>query len=347
MDLAFSEEQELLRRTARAFLDDHSPMRVVRNAIERRPPHDAALWSRMASLGWQGMAIPEEFGGAGFGTLELAVIAEELGRAIAPTAFSSSVFLAIEAILHGGDTEQKKRTLPSLASGDLIGTFALAGEGVVESGGQISGSIMPVPDGDVAHLVVLAIGDRLVFVDLLAPGVRRDPIRSIDPTRSMVHIQLDGVAAEPLAAGVDHVLDRAAVLYAFEQLGGAQRCLEMAIEYAKSRYAFGRPIGSFQAIKHRLADVYVAVERARSSCFYGAWAAASDAPELAEAACLARLAATDAFRFAAEENVQVHGGIGFTWECDAHLFVKRAIALGSALGSPRYWRERLVRRITA
>lgn len=347
MDFAFSEEQELLRRTARAFLDEHSPIAAVRRAMERPSANDAALWGRMAALGWQGMAVPEEYGGAGFGILELAVIAEELGRALAPIPFSSSVYLATQAILITGNTDQKKRALPGLASGELIGTLAFAGDGVIESGGTITGAVVPVPDGELADLAVLVLDGRMVLVDLRASGVTRDPVRSIDPTRSLARIQFDGVHAEPVRGDVDDVLDRAAVLFAFEQLGGAQRCLEKATDYAKSRFAFGRPIGSFQAIKHRLADVYVAVEQARSNCYYGAWAAANDAPELAEAACLARLAASQAYRFAAEENVQVHGGIGFTWECDAHMFVKRAITLELALGSPHGWRERLVQQITA
>ena len=275
--------------------------------------------------------------------------------------FSSSVYLATEAIIAGGSEAQKKAWLPKLASGEVIGTLALAeGPGKADirklrttfRNGALSGEKLPVPDGDVADIaVVVAQGDRgvaLALVDLRASGVTRAAVETIDPSRSHARIAFNGAPAEPLGAAADgerllkRVQDRAAVLFAFEQVGGAQRCLEAARDYALERYAFGRPIGSFQAIKHKLADVYVATELARSNAYYGAWALERDAPELPVAAAAARICANDAFFLAAKENVQVHGGMGYTWEFDCHLYYRRAKLLSLALGSTRLWKDRLI-----
>ncbi|HEU5320557.1 MAG TPA: acyl-CoA dehydrogenase family protein [Methylomirabilota bacterium] len=362
MNFAFSDEQQALRDQARKFLSDRAAPARVRRILESDEPFDRELWRGIGELAWTGTAIPESHGGAGFGYLELCVLAEELGRSLAPTPFSSSVYLATEALLLAGSDAQKKRWLPRLALGEAIGCFALAEgpraphAGNIETaarGGRLTGAKMPVADGDVADFaVVVARGDdgapALFLAELGGAGVTRARVETLDPTRSHARLAFEGAAAEPLGAAdagwalVERLLDRAAVLFAFEQVGGAQAALEMARDYALGRFAFGRPIGSFQAIKHKLADVYVATELARSNAYYGAWALASDAAELPLAAATARVSASEAYFLAAKENIQVHGGMGYTWEFDCHLYYRRAKLLSLALGSTRLWKDRLV-----
>jgi alkylation response protein AidB-like acyl-CoA dehydrogenase len=327
---------------------------------------DAALWRETAGMGWQGAVVPEEHGGAGFGYLELALIAEEIGRALAPLPFSSSVYLACEAVLLAGSDAQKKSWLPGFASGERIGTLALVerlGRPAPDSiqtrlrRGQLEGTKLAVADGAAANCaVVVARGDDglcLALVDLGGPGVRREPARTIDPTRAGALLRFDGAPAEPLGrpgqgwALVEQLLHRAAALQAFEQIGGAQRALEITRDYTLGRYAFGRPVASFQALKHRMADVYTAIEVARSNAYFGAWALANDAPELGEAACSARVSALDAFELAAREMIQMHGGVGYTWEFDCHLFYRRAKWLSASLGGGADWKDRLVTHLTA
>jgi acyl-CoA dehydrogenase len=365
MNFEFSDEQIALRDQARKFLGEHASAPRVRRVLESDEPYDRQLWRGMVEMAWPGTAIPERYGGAGYGYLELCVIAEELGRSLAPTPFSSSVYLATEALLLAGSEDQKTRYLPKLAAGQAIGCLALAeGLRAPTSGGMetrtragtVTGTKVPVADGDVADFAVVAAragksrrsAVSLFIVDLDAPGVTRTPVASIDPTRSQARLVFERAPAEPLGPPADgasllaRLLDRAAVLLAFEQLGGAQAALDMARAYALGRFAFGRPIGSFQAIKHKLVDVYVAVELARGNAYYGAWALATDAPELPVAAAAARVSATEAFFLGAKENIQTHGGMGFTWEFDCHLYYRRAKLLALALGSPRRWKDRLI-----
>jgi len=366
MNFDFSDDQKMLKDQARKFLTEKSPTKVVRKILESDEPYDKALWKQIADMGWLGTAIPEEHGGLGLGHLELCVVAEELGRALAPVPFSSSVYLATEAILLAGSNAQKKKYLPKLAAGELIGTFAIAEGAQPPSpktvkaafrGGKLDGTKVPVPDGDVADFaVVLArssegAGERalsLAIVDLKGAGVSRRAVKTVDPSRSQAEITFKSAAAEalgPAGEGWDlakRVLDRAAILMAFEQVGGADACLAMAKDYALNRYAFGRQIASFQAIKHKLADMYVLNELARSNAYFGAWALSTNAPDLPEAAAGARISATDAFHNASKENVQTHGGMGFTWELDCHLYYRRSKTLSLALGASRVWKDRLV-----
>ena len=364
MNFDFSDEQEMLRDQARRFLAENSSPQHVRKILEGADTYDADLWKGMAELGWLGTAVPEEYGGIGLSHVDLCVLAEEIGRALAPVPFSSSVYLATEALLMFGSEEQKREIVAKLAMGELMGTFALS-EGnkpasaknitceVVD--GKISGEKLPVPDGTIADLAVVVAksgdGIGLFLVDLTGDGVERVEIDSMDPTRGVAKTTFNAAAATPLGDGnaswsdVERVLDRAAILMSFEQIGGADASLEMAVDYAQNRYAFGRPIGSFQAIKHKLADVYVAGQIARSNAYFGAWALSNDAPELPVAAAAARVAATDAYRVAAEENVQTHGGMGFTWEYDCHLYYRRSKNLGLAIGSIRRWKDMLVSRL--
>ena len=361
MNFDFSDDLKQLREQTRRFLRERCPTTTVRRVLEGPEPYDRALWKEIADMGWIGAAIPEEYGGAGLGHLGVCVLAEELGAALAPVPYSSTVYLATEAILAAGSEALKKAWLPKIAAGEVVGTLALAeGAGKADirklrttfRNATLSGEKLPVPDGDVADMaVVVAQGERgivLAIADLKAAGVTRAAVDTIDPSRSHARVTLSGTPAELLGspgegeALLRRLQDRAAVLFAFEQVGGAQRALEMARDYALERYAFGRPIGSFQAIKHKLADVYVATELARSNAYYGAWALARNAPELPVAAATARVSANEAFFLAAKENIQVHGGMGFTWAFDCHLYYRRAKLLSLALGSTRLWKDRLI-----
>ena len=365
MNFDFSDDQKLLQKTAREYLTEHAPLSVCRAVLESNASYSDTLWKGVAELGWLGTAIPEEYGGSGFGRLELAVMAEEVGRALAPIPFSSSVYLATEAILQFGSDTQKKEHLPKLATGERIGTFAHAErpgehgpEGVTTklTRGKLTGTKVPVADGDSAHFALVTARSGkdvgLALVDLAADGVTRASVRSIDPSRSLASIRFDGAPAQLLGTAtswtaIQQVLDRAAVLMAFEQLGGAQQAFDLTRQFCLGRYAFGRSVASFQAIKHRLADLYVEIELARSNAYYGAWALSNESPELGRAAAGARAAASDAFELASKEMIQMHGGVGYTWEYDCHLFYRRAKWLGVALGSAHLWREQLIQRLQA
>ena len=367
MNFDFSDDQKFLRDEARKFLEAQCTMAQVREVLDDDDKsHNEGVWKQIVEMGWLGAAIPEEYGGLGLGMLELCVIAEELGRVLAPVPFGSSAFFFAEALKLAGSEEQKQALLPKVADGSLIGCIAVSeGPGEIKAGniatrlkdGRISGTKIPVTDGDIAtHAIVLVkdgSGESLVIVDLSQSGLSREPIKTLEPTRSHATISFDGAAAELLGeagsgmALLDQINDRAAVLLAFEQLGGASRCLEMANEYAKERVAFGRAIGGNQAIKHKLADMYVKNEVARSNAYYGAWALSSDAAELPEAAAAARVAASEAYWFASKENIQTHGGMGFTWEVDCHLFYRRAKLLAVQAGSPAVWKEKLVSALEA
>lgn len=369
MNFEFSDDQKQLRDQARRYLAEHSPSKAVRAVLEGHATYDKALWKGLAEMGFLGVAIPEEFGGAGAGHLELCVIAEEIGRVLAPVPFASTIYLAAEAIMLAGSDAQKQKWLPKIASGDAIGTLALfEGAGnpsprainVSGSQGTVSGSKLPVPDGAVADFAIVAARTAstgretdigLFIVDLNGEGVARRPLANIDPAHGQAEITFDKATAEPLGAASEgwsiltRVLDRAAVLMAFEQVGGADRALEMGRDYALDRIAFGRQIGSFQAVKHMLADMYVSATLARSNCYYGAWALSTDAAELPEAAATARISATQAFQHCAKNNIQVHGGMGFTWEFDCHLYYRRANVLALSLGSLTYWENQLIDRL--
>jgi len=371
VNFEFSDEQKFIKETAQNFLADKCSSTEVRKILDGDDPYHAELWAAVAEMGWMGTVIPEEYDGLGLGYLELCVIAEELGRAVAPIPFSSTVYLFTEAILTAGSEDQKKKYLPKVAAGELIGALAMSeGAGAVTpksistsvSGGKISGTKVPVVDGDVADFVVVTAktgagndeGSISTFiVDMKGDGITVETVSTIDPTRSHATITFDGADAEPLGDTgegwhiIDRVFDRAAVLFSFEQMGGSQAALDMAKAYAMDRYAFGRPIASFQAIKHKLADMYVATELARSNCYYGAWALSTDAPELGVAAATARVSASEAYAHTSKENIQTHGGMGFTWEFDCHLHYRRSKVLGLTIGSLPRWKDRLIDRLEA
>ncbi|MCK1362495.1 acyl-CoA dehydrogenase family protein [Bradyrhizobium sp. 199] len=369
MNFDFSDDQKQLRDQARKFLAEKCSPKAVRVVLDGKAPYDKELWKGLAGMGFLGVAIPEEFGGAGAGHLELCVIAEEMGRANAPVPFSSTVYLAAEALLIAGSDAQKKKWLPAIASGEAIGTLALfEGKGnpspktikLTATNGVLNGVKKPVADGAIADFAVVAARTgssgresdvSLFLVDLKAGGVEVKSLTNLDPTRGQAEITFKDCKAEPLGAAgegwsiLTQVLDRAAVLCAFEQVGGSDRALEMGRDYALDRIAFGRQIGSFQAVKHMLADMYVSATLARSNSYYGAWALSTNAAELPEAAAAARISATQAFQHCAKNNIQVHGGMGFTWEFDCHMYYRRANAMALGLGSLSYWEDRLIDRM--
>jgi alkylation response protein AidB-like acyl-CoA dehydrogenase len=362
MDFDFSPEQKEIQRQAQRLLAERCDLRAVRRVLDGEAPFDRALWQQVAELGWLGVSVPEASGGLGLPPSTLCVIAEELGRALAPLPVCSSIYLAADAILQAGDEAQQRAWLPPIVSGERIATLAAA-EGMAGAtdlahqqarvaAGTLHGAKMPVPDGMVADWVVVTAraddGHGLFLVDLHGPGIRREALQSLDPTRPQARIEFDAAPAQALGdvasapAALRRTLDRAAVRVAFEQIGGADAALAMSADYARIRHAFGRPIGSFQAIKHKLADMYTRNQIARSNAWYAAWALDAGPDELPLAAAAARVAACDAYEFAAKETIQTHGGIGATWEADMHLFYRRARALMGVVESPAHWRNRLV-----
>ena len=362
MNFDFSDEQKAFGEQLRRMLAGLSSLNEARNVLEGRAPYSRAIWTGLADLGCQAVLVSETHGGLGLSALELCVAAEEIGRALAPVPSLSSIYLCAEAVRLYGSKEQHEAWLPRLANGSLIGTFAVSEkpgeltEGAIETrfiGGVLEGQKMPVPDGTIADVaVVLARNENrtlLVLTEMAA--VASETISNVDPSRPVSRLRFAATPAEPLGvAGWDEwvrLRDRAAILLAFEQIGAADRALEMARDYALERKSFGRPIGSYQAIKHKLANVYAMNQIARAHAYYGAWALATDAPELPLASAAARVAASEAFSLAAQESVQTHGGIGFTWEHDIQLFYRRARAQALILGPVTMWKGRILEGLRA
>jgi alkylation response protein AidB-like acyl-CoA dehydrogenase len=369
MNFAFSEEQEELRRTVRQFLDQKSPETEVRRLMETDQGYDDAVWKQMGEqLGLQGLAIPEEFGGSGYGYIELIVILEEMGRRLLCAPYFSTVVLATNALLHSGDDAAKKEHLPGIASGETIAALAFTEEngrwdeaGVTATatkagdGWAITGTKSYVLDGHVADLLIVAArtgaGVSLFAVPSDAAGLTRTLLTTMDQTRKQAKLEFANTPATLVGtdgggwAVLDRVLDLAAVALAAEQVGGAQFVLDMAVQYAKDRIQFGRPIGSFQAIKHKCADMLLEVESAKSAAYYAGWCAAELNDELPSVAALSKAYCSEAYFHATSENIQIHGGIGFTWEHPAHLYFKRAKSSELLFGDPAHWRELLAQRI--
>jgi alkylation response protein AidB-like acyl-CoA dehydrogenase len=369
MNFAFTEEQDELRNTVRAFLESKSPESAVREQMETEVGYDEAVWRQMAEqMGLQGLHIPEEYGGSGFGYVELGIVLEEMGRALLCAPFFSSVVLAANTLIQCGDEDAKQKYLPGIASGETIATLAYtepsgkwdeAGITMEASGSgdswTLSGEKMFVVDGHTANLIIVAArtgaGVSLFAVDGDASGLTRTSLSTMDQTRKQARLGFADTPATLIGADgggwdvLSTVLDLVAVGLAAEQVGGAQRVLEMAVEYAKVRVQFGRPIGSFQAIKHKCADMLLEVESAKSAAYYGLWCAAEMNDELPSVASLAKAYCSEAYFHASAENIQIHGGIGFTWEHPAHLYFKRAKSSELLFGDPTYHRELLAQRI--
>jgi alkylation response protein AidB-like acyl-CoA dehydrogenase len=367
MNFDFSDDQKLLKDQARKFLTDKCSRQVVRSVLDNSEnQYSKDLWQEVVNMGWTATAIPEEYGGLGLGMLELCVIAEELGRSLAPIPFSSSIYIFAEFLKAYGSEEQKQQYLPKIASGELIGSFAFPEtkgtprinniNSKVENN-KLSGKKLPVNDGQVADILIVAANSdnnqnhnslSLYIVETNQNGVSKKLLDTLDPTRPSSEVNFkdaDCISLGDKGEGwtmIQNILNRAAILFAFEQVGGAQVALDEAKKYSIERYAFGKPIGSFQALKHKMADMYVKNELAKSNAYYGAWALSTDSMELPVAAAGARVSATEAFHYASKENIQIHGGVGFTWEYDCHLFYRRSKLLSLNLGSIRKWKENLI-----
>ena len=369
MNFGFSEEQDELRKMVKRFLEEKSPETEVRRVMATVEGYDPGVWTMMANeLALQGLGIPEEFGGQGYGPVELYVVFEEMGAALLCSPYFSTVALASNALLQVGTDANKKQFLPGIASGETIATVALTDEAgdwdlskikatATGSGDsfKISGTFSYVTDASTASLILVPAktskGLSLFAVAGDAAGVTRTLLPTMDQTRKQSKVELKDAAGVLIGTeggaleGLQTTLQIAASALAAEQVGGAQRVLTNAVEYAKQRVQFGRPIGSFQAIKHKCADMLLDVESAKSAAYYAAWASQEMSDELPIAASLAKSFCSEAYFHCAAENIQIHGGIGFTWEHHAHLYFKRAKSSELFLGEPSYHRELLATRL--
>jgi alkylation response protein AidB-like acyl-CoA dehydrogenase len=376
MDFGFSEEQEMLRSSARDFLAKEAPMTYVRKMMEDEVGFTGDLWKKMADLGWMGLILPEDYGGSGLDFVDLIVVLEEMGRVVLPGPFFSTVVLGGVALLEGASDALKQALLPKLASGDLKVTLAQLepsgrwdADGIqlaakADGGGFVlSGTKLFVPDAHVADQMVVATrtpgskgadGISLFLIDARAPGITTTQLKTMDQTRRLGEVVLKDVRVPAdrvlgTAGGgwalLDRVIDRGKVGLCAEMCGGAQRVLEMSVDYAKVREQFGKPIGSFQAIQHKCANMLVEVESSKSVTYYAAWAVANDVAEAPLAAAMAKAYCSDAYRHVSGEGIQIHGGIGFTWEHDMHIYFKRAKSSEVTFGDATWNRELVAQHI--
>jgi alkylation response protein AidB-like acyl-CoA dehydrogenase len=376
MDFGFSEEQEMLRSSARDFLAKEAPMTYVRKMMDDEVGFTAELWKKMADLGWMGLILPEQYGGSGLDFVDLIVVLEEMGRVVLPGPFFSTVVLGGVAVLDGGSAALKDALLPKLASGELQVTLAqLEPSGRWDADGiqlaakadgagfVLSGTKLFVPDAHTAdHMVVAGRapgstgtdGISLFLVDAKTPGITTTQLKTMDQTRKLGEVVLKDVRVPadrvlgPVGQGwalLDRVIDRGKVGLCAEMCGGAQRVLEMSVDYAKVREQFGKPIGSFQAIQHKCANMLVEVESSKSVTYYAAWAVANGVAEAPLAAAMAKAYCSDAYRHVSGEGIQIHGGIGFTWEHDMHIYFKRAKSSEVTFGDATWNRELVAQHI--
>jgi alkylation response protein AidB-like acyl-CoA dehydrogenase len=377
MDFSFTEEQEALRESARAFLKANSSSEQVRETMQSDAGFEASTWQRIAAeMGWAAVTIPEEYGGLGLTQIELVALMEEMGSVLLCSPFFATVCLAANALVIGGSESQKQEYLPALAAGEKTAALAYTeadgrpGADTISTiatktaeGYTLAGTKTYVIDGHTADLLIVAArsaqsngesGVSLFVIAADTPGITRRYLPTMDQTRKQAEIVLNEVAvtADALLGSegegwpiLRRTLDLAAVALAAEQVGGAQRCLDMTVEYTKERVQFGRVIGSFQSIKHKCADMLVKVESARSAAYYAGWAASTDDAELSVLASLAKAYCSEAYFFCAADSIQIHGGVGFTWEYDVHMHFKRAKAGEHLLGTPTYHRELIAKQI--
>ncbi|HVS48969.1 MAG TPA: acyl-CoA dehydrogenase [Candidatus Dormibacteraeota bacterium] len=368
MDFAFSEEQEMLRRSARDFLAKECSSKVVRKLMEGPDAYDPTLWRKIADLGWTALGIPEEYGGVGT-FLDLVVVFEEAGRALLPGPFFATMGLAVPVLIEAGSEAQKKEVLGAIAQGSAHATLAFtepsgrwdAGAVTLTAtpnagGWQLDGVKLFVPDAEAADYIVVAARTRgkgeegisLFLVKGRLKGMTVTSLKTLDMTRRWSEVRFDGVKLEadsllgPADKAWPHLkraLDWATAALCAEMIGGTQKVLETSTEYAKARHQFGKPIGIYQAVSHKLADMLVLSESGRSATYYAAWAVDADAPDRSLAASMAKAYVSDAYRKVAGDGIQVHGGIGFTWEHDMHLYFKRAKSSEVTLGDATYHRE--------
>ena len=354
MEFGLSESQQMLRDNARKFFAGECPMEEVRRLMETDTAYDEALWAKMAEQGYTGIIFPEEYGGVGLGKVELILLMEETGRALLPGPFFSTVALAGAALDATATPEQKKRYLAPICGGEARSTLAILEEAaswnvadlrMTSANGELTGEKLFVPDAKVANFMIVAAQDGVFVVDAKARGIDVEPMDAMDPTRKVYSVRFNHTPAEKLgnAGGLARALDIAAAALVAEMVGGMQRTLDITVEYAKMRKQFGKPIGMFQAVQHQCADMYVETESARSAVYYAAWALEENVPDAAVAVSIAKMYASDAGRTVGNRGIQVHGGMGFTWENDLHLYYRRAKASETTLGDSVWHRERIAR----
>jgi len=374
MNFGFTEEQEMIRSQAAEFLNQEYPIAFVREALNDEHGFNQDIWSKMSTLGWVSLVFPEEYHGAGLTFVELTVLLEQMGGALVPGAFFSTVLLGGLAILETGSSEQKLKWLTSIAEGKLKSTLAhVEPEGDTDTGRPssvtakregngyvINGTKLFVPDAHSADLIICAVrsigssvpkeGVSLFAVDRMSAGLNITGLKTMDQTRrvyevtfNQVHVFEDRLLGKAghASPALEKVLCKATIGRCAEMVGGAQKMLEMCVDYAKQRVQFGRPIGSFQAIQHKCADMLLLIESARSAVYAAACAASEDSQDAALLASVAKAYTNDACRFVAGEAIQIHGGMGFTWEHDAHLYFKRAKADEFSFGDATYHRARV------
>jgi|SRR5579859_3101628 len=354
MQFGLSESQQILKDTARKFFAGECPIATVRKLMETETAYDAALWAKLAGQGFTGVTVPEEYGGMGLGTVELILVMEEAGYALVPGPFFSTVALAAPVIDALGTSAQKKKYLGPIASGQARSTLALVEKdgswdpGQIElsaAGDRLTGSKLFVTDAASASFIVVAARNGIFVVETNAPGLRIEPMKGMDLTRKIYSLNFKNTPAEKLAGGGDlaRALDIGTAALAAELAGGMQRVLETTVAYAKTRKQFGKPIGIFQAVQHLCADIYLETESSRSAAYYAAWALQENTPDAAKAVSVAKMYASDASRTVGNRGIQVHGGMGFTWENDLHLYYRRAKASETMLGDGTFHRERIAK----
>jgi alkylation response protein AidB-like acyl-CoA dehydrogenase len=377
LDFGFSEEQEMLRDAAKRFLADNCSTKFVRQMMADESAHDAGFWRKLVGLGWPGLLIPEEYGGQGGTFLDMTVIAEEAGKALVPGPFFAAALLGAPIVIEGGSEAQKKELLPKMAKGEYIATVAIAeASGRFDAGGielkagkkggdyTLSGEKFFVPDAHVADYIVVAArssgsdedGVTLLMVPAKHKGVTVTQLKTVDMTRRLCHVKFDEVALPgtnllgkegqgwPILRRTLYI---ATAALSAEMVGTAQKALDIAVDYAKTRVQFGKPIGSFQAVKHKCVDMMVAVENTRSLTYYACWTVDERLPEAATAVPMAKAYASDMAKNVTSEAIQVHGGIGFTWEHDMHLYHRRALAGEANFGNAPIHRETVAKSLLA
>ena len=354
MQFGLNESQELLKSNARKFFAAECPAEQVRRLMETETAFDEALWAKMAEQGYTGIIFPEEYGGVSLGTVDLILLMEEAGRALLPGPLFSTVALAGSAIDAVANAEHKKKYLEPICSGEARATLAFLEAAadwdpsaltMAGANGKLSGEKLFVTDAAVADFIVVAAKNGVYVVKANAPGLKIEPMKSLDMTRKIYAVTLKDTPAEKIGetAALSKALNVATAALAAELVGGMQRTLDITVEYAKARKQFGKPIGSYQAVQHQCADMYLETESARSAAYYAAWTLQEHAPEAPVAVAIAKMYASDAARTVGNRGIQVHGGMGFTWENDVQLYYRRAKASETMLGDATFHRERIAR----
>jgi alkylation response protein AidB-like acyl-CoA dehydrogenase len=352
MQFGLSESQEFLRDSARKFFAGECPSAEMRRLMETDTAYDPAFWSKLAEQGYTGIIFPEEYGGVGLGKVELMLLMEESGRALLPGPFFSTVVLAGSVLDAVGTPAHKKQYLEPICRGEVRSTVALVEESanwdpksveMIATGGKLTGKKFFVSDAAIADFLMVVARDGVFVVHSKARGLKITPMSGMDLTRKLYVVEFSDTPAEKIASAsnLSRAFDIATAALAAELVGGMQRTLDITVEYAKTRKQFGKPIGMFQAVQHQCADMYLETESSRSAVYYAGWALEENAPDAATAVSIAKMYASDAARTVGNRGIQIHGGMGFTWENDVHLYYRRAKASETAFGDATFHRERI------